>query len=109
MNADELRHPITFEKMSVVQDDIGNEIKAWSYYYNCRASVNGLSGSEYWAAKAQQAEETVVFTVRYCENLKNINPQEYRISFRGEIYDIQPSDNYKHLNESLKIKAVRHG
>lgn len=109
MNAESLRHSIIIEKLTAGFDEIGNQTEEWSNYHPCRVAINGIGGSEYMAAKAEQAENTLTFEVRYCNALKEINPQEYRISWNGDIYDIQHIDNYKFLNESLKVKAVRHG
>lgn len=108
MNSEMLRHPIVIQKYTVTKSSAGVETAAWQTYHTCRAYINGLSGSEYWAAKAQQAENTVVFEVRYCAALKDIKPQEYQVLYDGHVYDIQYVDNFQFLNETLKIKAVRH-
>ena len=108
MNAGMMKNRISIEKLTTTVDAIGNQTKAWATHFTCWAYMNGLSGAEYWAAKAQQAENTVVFQVRYCSNLSAINPQEYRIKFDGSIYDITSIDNYQFKNETLNIKAVHH-
>ena len=92
------RHPIIIQYM--------DEAEEWQDYYTCHARVNGLNGSEFWAARAVQAQNTVTFTVRFCGRLQKIFPQGYRIVFQGRIYDIQAIDNFEYRNRDLKIKAV---
>lgn len=106
MNAGLFKHKITIQKADFDSDDEGQQIKTWEDYTSCKSYVNGLSGSEYWAAGAIQAENTVVFTVRYSAKINKINPQEYRILFNGLIYDIKNVDNVQYQNEIVKIKAM---
>ena len=108
MNAEMLKQPIVIQKATVTTDSAGVQTQAWQTFYACRAYVNGLSGSEYWVAQAQQAENTVNFEIRYCQTAKDINPKQYRILFNGDIYDIQYIDNFQSKNESLKIRATAH-
>lgn len=37
---------VTFQKNSVVADDIGNRRNVWEDYYTCHATVSGESGQE---------------------------------------------------------------
>jgi SPP1 family predicted phage head-tail adaptor len=57
MEAGKLRHTITVQVMSATE--------LWVDLLTCQAQVNGLSGSEYWAASAEQAQKHVDFLVRY--------------------------------------------
>lgn len=98
MEAGKLRHKITIQTM--------NESDGWDDLFSCFAQVNGLSGNEYWAASAEQAQNTVDFVVRYTANLSTLVPQTTRILFRGNRYDVQSIDNYMYQNRSLKFRAV---
>ena len=93
--------PIRIERLN----DDGGEF--WEEYFSCRAYVNALYGSEYWAARAAGCEDTIVFTVRYCRALAAVRASEYRIVFRGEIYDIQSVDCPQFANAYIKLKGVR--
>ena len=102
MEAGKLRHRITIQVMD------NNE--AWFDLQTCNAQVNGLSGSEYWAASAEQAQNTVDFIVRYTVILSDLVPQTTRIIFRGKVYDVKSIDNFMYQNRSLKLRAVmKHG
>lgn len=98
MEAGKLRHQITIQTMDVHE--------SWSNLVTCQAQVNGLSGSEYWAASAEQAQNTVEFVIRYVPLLSSLIPQTTRIIFRGNTYDVQSIDNFMYQNRSLKLKAV---
>jgi len=106
MNAGMLRNKITIQKKNITTDDIGQQIANWSDYFNCYAYANGLSGTEYWTAAQQNAENTVVFTIRYSSKSSVINPIAYRIIFNSKIYDISNVDNIQFRNETLKIRAT---
>lgn len=99
MDAGKLRHRILFEKYDEERD-------RWHTWYRCGAAVNALYGSEYWDARAQQAQNTVNFTVRDCRILGCVTPQRYRIVFEGRVYDIEHVDHVRYEGSQLKIKAV---
>lgn len=106
MNAGMLNKKVVVQKITISTGEIGEEIETWVDYYNSFAYINGLSGSEYWQASAQQAENTVVFTMRYSKLLANVTPQSYRIIFDNKIFDINSIDNVQYQNRTIKIKAV---
>ena len=102
MEAGKLRHSITIQIMDA------NE--AWSDLVTCQAQVNGMSGNEYWAASAEQAQNSVDFVIRYHSSLAALVPQTTRILFRGDRYDVQSIDNFMYQNRSLKLRTVmQHG
>ena len=100
MEAGKLRHTITIQVMSA--DEL------WADLLTCQAQVNGLSGSEYWAASAEQAQNNVDFTVRYTPLLSGLLPQTTRILFRGLPYDVRSIDNFMYQDRSMKLRAVMH-
>ena len=100
MEAGKLRHKITIQVM--------NEDELWAHLLTCQAQVNCLSGSEYWAASAEQAQNSVDFIVRYTPLLSDLLPQTTRILFRGLHYDVKSIDNFMYQDRSLKLRAVMH-
>lgn len=101
------RERIEIRKTEYTEDDVGNSIPADSRYYICRAYVNNLSGTEYWAAAQVQAEETVVFTVRYCSKIRDMNTLEYSVLWNGQYFNITSIDNVMNKDETVKIRGVR--
>ena len=100
MEAGKLRHTITIQVM--------NTAELWADLLTCQAQVNGLSGSEYWAASAEHAQTTVDFLVRYTPLFSGLLPQTTRILFRGLPYDVRSIDNFMYQDRSLKLRAVMH-
>jgi len=100
MEAGKLRHSITIQVMDA------NE--TWSDLVTCQAQVNGLSGNEYWAASAEQAQNSVDFIIRFYSSLADLAPQTTRILFRGRRYDVKSIDNFMYQDRSLKLRAVMH-
>lgn len=100
-----LNQRITIQKRTTATNENGFSSETWAEYYSCRSYVNGLSGSEYWAAHAVQAETTKVFTVRYCREVAAVNPKDYRIVFKDDVYNITNVDIVRYENDTVKIKA----
>lgn len=98
---------MTFDKLITIQT-MNASTEQWSTLCESYARVNCLSGSEYWAAAAQQAENTVTFEVRFMAALSALNPQTTRLVFNGQTYDVKSIDNFMFKNRTLKFKAVAH-
>lgn len=59
MNAGRLRHPLNLQRVEVVQDPAtGEVIEDWVTVSREWASIEGVSGREFLAASAEQAETT---------------------------------------------------
>lgn len=103
VTSQELKHKICIKRKVRGKDDDGFAKETWDDHKKPWAKVNGLFGKEFWEAKKYEAENTVVFTIRYksCQDL-NIND---RIEFRGKLFNISSIDNVKFLNQELRIKA----
>lgn len=85
----------------------GLQQEQWSDFYCCWTYVNNLSGTEFWSAHAVQAEDTVVFTVRYCKKIAVIDTRNYRLVFNNAVYNILFVDHVRYEKDIVKIKARR--
>lgn len=97
MQAGDFRHRILIQKRV-------NE--KWVDCMKVHARVNCISGSEYWAASAVQAQNTVNFDMRYYAQVADLPPQDCRIQFRGNIYEVQSIDNFEYRNQTIRMKGV---
>ena len=100
-----MRERITIQKKTVTTDEIGQKIEVWKDFLTCRAYANGLSGTEYYEAMRINAENTVVFTIRYDKRLANIDPINYRILWNGKSYNLDNTDNIFYRNMYLKLRG----
>ena len=107
MDAGKYTEPVTIEKLAEVTEDAdGFESETWENYYSNYAQVNGLFGSERWAAAQVQMDTSLRFTFRWNRKLDSVKPKRYRLIFRGDIYTITHVDNVKYGNETVRIDAV---
>ncbi len=102
MNPGDLRHRITFQKLTTTTNENGFEIEEWLDIKTVWASITNLHGREYYEAAAVQAEQTVKFTIRYLKGLDT----SMRILFRDRQYNITAIDNIRYENRFIEIKAL---
>lgn len=106
MDSGAYRNLITIQKYIEGFDEIGNPSREWKDYKRDYAYANGLSGREYWEAANVNQENTVEFVFRWKPFFDTMNAKQYRLIFKGRIYDINLIDNIQFRNKTVKIKAV---
>jgi SPP1 family predicted phage head-tail adaptor len=79
-----LRHRITIEEAIETQDADGSVLKNWSIFATAQASIEPISGREYFAAQSTQADLTHRINLRYVAGLK----PKMRVKFGRRIFDI---------------------
>ena len=106
MDAGAYTQRISIEKLSHNYDSIGNPVEEWKPFKKAYAYMNGLSGKEYWEAAVLKEENTVDFVCRWKKLFDEIDVKNYRIVWRGKIFNIKTIDNVQFRNEIVKIRAV---
>lgn len=101
MEIGELRHRITLQEPETLVSEGGVEETAWKDVATVWAKAEHLRGREYYAAAAIQAENTVVFTIRFMSGIDT----RHRIRLRDQFYHIMTVDNVKYQNRYLVIRA----
>ena len=101
-----MREKVTIQRNISEKDSRGNPDGEWEDYFTCRAYANNLFGSEYYAARQLGVEQTVKLTVRYSPKLASIGTEDYRLIFRGKVFDIDHIDNVRYEDNMLIISAV---
>ena len=71
--------------------------RLWAY-------VRQLSASEFYAAKAVQQSEEMLFTINY---RRDVTAADCFIEYKGIFYDITRVDTYEGYKEDLKLYAAR--
>lgn len=107
MEISKLRSRITIQRAVVQKDAIGNHTNAWADFWFCAAYANLASGKEYGAAGQTLGSDTLVFEVRWCERLRDLDSTKFRILFGGAIYNIICVDDVQFRHEKLKLTAQR--
>lgn len=95
---------------SAIQNSNGFEEENWNEFYPCWSSFEKVKGSKFIAAKADNAEDIVTFTIRYCNKIKPLlaDPEakkKFRIKHRGFYYNIDYIGDYENRHEWVDIKA----
>lgn len=106
MDAGAYTQKISIEKLSHNYDSIGNPVEEWKPFKKTYAYMNGLSGKEYWEAAVLKEENMVDFVCRWKKFFDEIDVKNYRIVWRGKIFNIKTIDNVQFRNEIVKIRAV---
>ena len=102
-----LRQRITLQEHRTVVDEVGNHNSSWADFFSCFAYVNLASGKEYGVIPVTGEEQTLVFILRWCRKLKELNSREYRIMFEEEVYNILCGDDVQFLHKKLKLTAKK--
>jgi SPP1 family predicted phage head-tail adaptor len=94
-----LRHSITIEQVAGTQDSDGSLIETWSSFANVQASMEPISGREYFAAQTTQADVTHRICMRY---LAGVIPK-MRVKYGSRIFDILSVININERNRELQL------
>ena len=107
MDAARLNERIMIQKNSFITDEIGNHRNTWEDFFSCRATIGGERATEKQAAGLTVDNAAMSVTVRYCRKTADVNALEYRILFKGEIYNITNVDHLNYRKRALKISCVK--
>ena len=107
MEVSPMRSRITIQQSIVTKDAIGNHLTDWTDIHTCFAYANLASGKEYQAAGQTLNGDTLVFTIRWCDRLRNLDTTGFRIKFEGNIYNITCVDDVRFRHERLKLTAEK--
>ncbi|MBP3273626.1 phage head closure protein [Butyrivibrio sp.] len=106
MNAGAYSDLVTIQRLTEKRDKDGFSQTVWEDYYSNYAYVNKLSGSEFWQAAETAAQSTIRFEMRYHTQLECVDTKNYRLVFRGRIFNITNVDNVMFKNETVKISGI---
>ncbi len=101
MKAGDLRHRITIQRPAWSTDAKGNRVKKWADVASCRASMADVSGRDFYAAQAYQAQDIVTFGIRWREDIST----ECRILHAGQPYEIEQINHLGYKRDFMHIKA----
>jgi SPP1 family predicted phage head-tail adaptor len=99
VRAGKLRHRIAIEQVAETQDPDGSVIETWSTFANAHASIEPISGREYFAAQTTQADVTHRICMRY---LAGLIPK-MRVKYGLRIFDILSVINVNERNRELQL------
>lgn len=102
VNASKLRHRVTFLQRIVELDKWNQPKETWVIFAEVWASVEPISGREYWASSQVQSEVTHRIRIRY---LPGLDPSMLAL-FKGRVFELQPPRNVEERNQEMEILAI---
>ena len=102
-----LNRRIVVQKNSVTVDAIGNHLNQWVDFYSCHATISGESPNESTSAGMVVDNTKADFTVRWCKAVLEVTPDEYRVVYKGGIYNILGIDHQNFKKKSVKLKCQK--
>ena len=106
MNPGNFKEKLIIQKLEVI-NNMGDIEEEWTDFCIVHAYINGLSGDELYEARKINQENSLKVLIRYAKALECLNPQDYRVVFRGQPYKILPPiDNFQMLNQTIKFSII---
>lgn len=99
MDIGKLRHRITLQEYTTTKDSYGAEIESWADKVSVFASIEPLSGREYFKAQQINAEVTTSITIRY---ISGVLPK-MRIRLSDRYFEILSVINPEEKNRELRL------
>lgn len=78
-------------------------------HHSCWCDIKNLYGNELYKALEIRLENTIIFEVRYCKKIKEMQQhlKEFFVEYEGEKYDIFASDYKQNDRQYVQLKANR--
>lgn len=97
----DLRHPVTLLKPESSLDAKNRRITEWTEASTCHAAKGDVSGREFYAAHAVNAEDIVTFTIRWRDDIDTT----WRIRHGGTEYNIIEVNHLGYMRDFLRLKC----
>jgi len=102
MRIGELRHKICIEEKVTRRSSSGSEEVTWSPFLYSGASIEPLTGREFYAARQTQAAISHKITMRYQTGIR----PSHRITWAERVFNIEAILNKGERNRELTILAT---
>lgn len=102
------RHPILIErKTNPIQLEDGTwRNNDWVLFKKVFANISKFNSNEEFEAGQTRADERVRFFIRYMPDIKNEIKEDFRVSFKSRLYNIENINNINERNEEMEISCV---
>lgn len=104
VRAGPMRHRVTLEVRSTVQDTAGQQVQVWNVFARPRAALDRTLGKEIFASAQRAGRVPVVFRLRWLEGVTTA----MRLIFDGKVHDIVSAVDQAGLKEEMVITAEEH-
>ena len=94
-----LRHQVEILRPIITQDALGQEVENLELQRTVWASIEPLSGKEYFSAKQVNSEINVKITIRYIESILS----QWVVQFGQRVFNIESIINFEERNKYLQL------
>ena len=101
MKAGDLRHPVTLIRPDTTLGDHRRRSTEWTDVCTVYAAKSDVSGREFYAAHAVNAEDTVTFTIRWRDDIDTT----WRVRHGGITYNILEVNHLGYMRDYLRLKC----
>lgn len=101
MKAGDLKHKITIQRPTYSTDSRGNRRATWAPVSTCMAQITDVSGRDFFAAQAHQAQDIVTFGLRWLDGIDT----ECQVLHDGRVYHIEQINHLGYKRDYMHIKA----
>lgn len=102
INIGKLNKRITFLRTEWVADEMGQEVPEWMPYKTVWATVNPVSGREYYEAQKVRPELTYKIYTRYQQEIA----PDMQIKYKEKMFEIKSIINVEESNKMLEIQCI---
>lgn len=100
MRAGNLRHLVSLQSATAVEDDYGEDVETFAEYAPVYADITPLSGKEFFDAQQVNSEISIKVIIRYRSDVK----ASHRVVFNDQILEIvAPPINPRFRNRELQL------
>lgn len=88
---------------------LDEETERYKPFLHLHAHVNRASETEGLSGGSERDTVTLTFEVRYCAVVEDIsyNTENYRIGYRGMMFNVAAADDYMEGHKTLKLTGVK--
>lgn len=98
------RRKIVIQRLVEGEDEWGNAISEWTDWRELWADLESLWGQDYYAARAINEQNTVIFVLRYAPFLDQLNTTHFRVLFRPvSVYDADPKTDVAYAMSTTQV------
>jgi len=102
MRIGELRHRITIQQQSSIQDGYGQPVSSWIDVATPWSSIEPLSGREFFAAQQVNSETTTRIKIRYLAGVVSKMRVVYGLKIYDILYVIDPEERHREMQLMCK-------
>lgn len=97
----DLRHPVTLLRPDTSLDARGRRVTEWTEAAHVHAAKTDVSGREFWAAHAVNAEDIVTFTIRWRTDVD----ATWRLRHGESIYNILEVNHLGYMTDYIRLRC----